>query len=742
MTETRPRRGLLDRVPALRRLGVAERRIPFIPQLAATECGPACLAMVLAHHGKPMKREELRDLLSAGRDGTSARALLDVARHVGLRGRGVKVELSSLGHLPPGSILHWDLCHFVVFERLGRDGAAIVDPALGRRWVSKEELSRAFTGVALILEPSERFQRSDPARETPGGWIAPILLASGAWGRIFTLSFFLQALMLVLPLLTGVVVDRIVPRGDGHLLVVLSVGLAAVVAFDFLASLVRAHLLLEMRTVADARMTTGFLAHLTSLPLAFFQRRSAGDLLQRLNSNVLIRQTLTSGVLSGLLDGVMMVGYLLLLFFTSPLTGLLVLFFGALLVGTFLLTSRKRREANAATVTCQAAAQGFQIEMFTGIEVWKAMGAEARAEERWSHLFVDVLNASLVEGRLAATVETVTSTLKMAAPLVILGFGTHEVLRGAMSLGTMLAVNTFAVGVFAPLSNLVGMGVQLQLIATYLDRIADVQQAPPEQDPERARLVRTLEGRIAVEELTFRYGPLDPVVVDRVSLQIDPGQLVALLGPSGSGKSTLASLLLGLHRPSSGRIKYDGADLADLDLRSVRQRLGIVTQGATLFGTSIRENITLADPDVPHEAVVAAAKLAQVHAEIERMPMGYDTPLIDGGGSLSGGQRQRIALARALVRRPAILLLDEATSALDAITERGVQEALAGLRCTRIVIAHRLSTVREADRILVMDGGRLVEQGNHEELVARGGLYAELVRGQLDPRREGGAPPV
>lgn len=731
MSDAKPRaRSLVERFPALGRLRRGQRRIPVVEQLAQTECGPACLAMVLGYHGKVIGREELRDILSTGRDGSSAADILKAARYYGLRGRGVKLEIEGLRFLPEASILHWEFNHFVVFERLRSNGVDIVDPAFGRRFIPLEDFGKAFTGVALILEPSETFQPGNSRRR--GGDLGEVLRESGQWTRILTMSFFLQALTLTLPLLTGAVVDRVVPRGDRHMLLVLSIGLLFVVLFQLLASIIRAHLLLQMRTLVDARMTLDFIEHLIALPYAFFQRRTRGDILMRLNSNVLIRQTLTSGALSGMLDGALMLGYLVLVFVASASFGLLVIAFSLLQVGVMLATGRRRKEVNAATIVKQTAAQDYQVEMLAGMETLKAMGAETRAQEHWTNLFVDVLNATLVEGRLTAAVDSVSSTLRLAAPLAILAFGALAVVNGEMSLGTMLAVNTFAVGVFTPLSNLVSTGVQLQLIGTYLDRIADVRGTPVEQDLSKVRPAPVLKGGITLEHVSFRYGPLDPLVVNDVSVKVDPGQFVAIVGRSGSGKSTLASLLLGLHAPTAGRILYDEIPLSDLDLRSVRHQLGIVTQRAYLFSNSIRANIALSEPSLPMKEIIAAAKLAHIHEEISQLPMNYDTLLTDSGGSVSGGQRQRIALARALVRKPAILLLDEATSALDAITERAVQVELERLRCTRIVIAHRLSTVLRADRILVMDTGKLVEQGTHQELLEAGGIYAELVHSQLD----------
>ncbi len=360
-------------------------------------------------------------------------------------------------------------------------------------------------------------------------------MESGDWGRILTMSLFLQALPIALPLLTGSIVDRVVPRGDRHLLLVLSIGLGAFIVFNFLASLIRAHLLLHLRTVTDARMTTDFLGHLISLPYAFFQRRSIGDLLMRLNSNVLIRQILTSGVLSGILDGALLIIYFVLLLVLSLSMGALVLGFGALQVAVFFLTRAQRREINTRSLIRESKAQSYQVEVFAGIETLKAMGAEARAQEHWANLFVDMLNASLAEGRLTAAVDSVSNTLRMGAPLVILGIGAVKVLDGEITLGTMLALNTFAVGVFTPLANLVSTGVQLQLLGSYLERITDVTDTPLEQDPDRVRVAGALRGRIELDHVSFRYGPLDPLVVQEVSVKIEPGQLVAIVGRSGSG---------------------------------------------------------------------------------------------------------------------------------------------------------------------------------------------------------------
>ncbi|HYO54272.1 peptidase domain-containing ABC transporter [Archangium sp.] len=724
---------LLKRFPALLRLSLPgnRKRIPYIQQLDASDCGAACLAMVLAYHGKMVRLDELREMVGVSRDGSTALAILEAARWYGLRGRGVSLEVEDLDYLPPGSILHWEFRHFMVFERLGPGWVDVVDPALGRRRVPLDQFRRSFTGVALLLEPGDAFEPGKSQERPIRRYLRQLLFQSGLLPRILLTSMLVQLFALGLPALTGALTDRVVPRGDYRLLLVLCVAMGSLIAFQFLAALVRSYLLLHLRTELDARMTLGFVEHLVELPYVFFQRRSAGDLMNRLNSNSTIREMLTSGTLSGVLDGSLVIVYLLVLFIVNVPLGLLVLGLGMLQVGVFTWSWRRQSELMARHLEAEARSEAYQVEFLTGMETLKAMGGEHRAVDRWSGMFVDVLNVSLERGRLNAVVESLMSTLRLGAPLVILCFGAWQVLRGSLSLGGMLALNAVAVGFLGPLGSLVSTMMQLQLLGSYLDRLHDVLETPPEQPAGKARRAHTLTGRISLEKVSFRYGAQASLVTRDVSVDIQPGQLVAIVGRSGAGKSTLATLLLGMYLPSSGRILYDGADLTELDLRSVRQQVGIVLQSPALFSASIRSNITLADPSLPLENVVDAARLAQIHDEILGMPMGYESLLLDRGTSLSGGQRQRLALARALVRKPAILLLDEATSALDAITESKVHHALAALKCTRIVIAHRLSTVVGADLILTMEDGALVEAGTHEQLLAQGGVYAALVAAQL-----------
>ena len=722
------------RYPALGRLAPRRRRrIPVMRQLSAAECGAACLAMVLGYYDKAVPLDEIRSVMGVGRDGATALAILNAASRYGLRGRGVKLDVDELHWLPAGTLLHWEFNHFVVFERLRGGFIEIVDPSSGRRRVSPEQLGRSFTGVALVLEPTDTFTPSAAGERPIWKQIRAIVADSGQWTRIIVVSLLLQLFALALPALTGTVVDRVVPRGEVHLLGILAVGMVGLVGFHFLASMVRAHLLIQLRTIFDARMTLSFLDHLLRLPYAYFQQRSAGDLMMRVNSNTSIRELLTSGLLSTALDGSLVVLYLGMIFIASPAFGAVVTLLAVAQLAVFLCSRRRQQDLMTDTLEKQARAESYLVELLAGVETLKASGSELRAGEHWSGLFVDQLNIALDRARLNAVVDSLNGALRIASPLVVLGFGAMQALDGTMTLGAVLALAALAGAFLGPLGNLVATATQLQLLWSYLERIEDVLGAAPEQPLDEARQIPTLRGRITLDDVSFRYTTTAPSVVRNVSLEIEAGDFVAIVGRSGSGKSTLASLLLGLYTPTAGRIAYDGADLAGLVARALRQQVGIVNQRAYLFGGTLRNNIAMGDPQLPLDQLVAAARRAEIHDEISAMPMGYDTLLIDGGASLSGGQRQRVALARALARQPAILLLDEATSALDAVTERAVQTQLAQLPCTRVVIAHRLSTIREADLILVMDDGRVVEQGTHAELLARGGAYARLISAQVEP---------
>src|SRR5262245_27007396 len=451
--------------PALSRLGQngrSQRHIPWVQQTHSTDCGAACLTMALHYFGREQPFEEVRDRMGSSRDGINARTILEGARKLGLRGRGIRLEMEDLHYLQPATILHWEFKHFVVFEKLTKSGVLVLDPAIGRRCVPLPEFSRSFTGVALVLEPAADFE---PLAATHGRmWhsLRHMVRHSGLFTQVLLATAMLQLLGLGLPLLTGMLVDRVIPRGDYDMLLILVSGVVVITVFSLLTSLVRSFLLLQLRTQLDARMSLDFLEHLVRLPYSFFQLRQTGDLMMRLNSNTTIRELLTSSALSGILDGAAVVGYLLLLLCTNWRIGVLVMVLGSLRVLVFLLTRRRIGLLAVESVMAQSRSSSYQVQMLEGIESLKSAGAERQGVDHWSHLFVDTLNVSVVTGRVTAYIDACFGALNSFSPLLILGYGGSLVMQGHLSLGSMLALNALALGFLTPLSSLAATGLQLQ----------------------------------------------------------------------------------------------------------------------------------------------------------------------------------------------------------------------------------------------------------------------------------------
>jgi ABC-type bacteriocin/lantibiotic exporter with double-glycine peptidase domain len=709
------------------------RRVPALRQLTTTECGAACLAMILSYHGRATEVAECRAAMDIGRDGATALSVAQAARRYGLRVSAFSLGLDALPHLQLPAIAHWQFDHFVVLERWSSAHAEIVDPKVGRRRLTAAEFAADFTGVALTFDPGVGFERRAAAGPVWRAYLARLLRAAGVrrlLAQILGASLLLQLLALALPLATHTLVDQILPLQQSGTMATLGVGMAVVTLAQMVTGWLRATLLMTLQARLDTQMMLGFVEHILALPFRFFQQRSSGDLLMRLSSSTIIRETLTNQTVSALLDGALVLGSLVVLLVVSPLFGLLAFGLGLLQIVLLLGTARRAHDLAQRDLAAQAESQAYLVEALAGIVMVKASGAEDRAFDRWSSLFFKRLNVGIQRSRLSATVETGLTTLQLASPLLFLWLGAWQVLGGALSLGTMLALTTLATSALTPLASVVASGQELQLVGAHLERIADVVEAEPEQERLSVRPAPQLTGALELHDVSFRYDAHSPAVLRNISLTVAPGQKIALVGRSGSGKSTLAKLLLGLYVPTTGEIRYDGIPLQRLDYRTLRSQFGVAPQEVFLFSGSIRENIVFNAPDVSYAQVVAAARLAAIHDDIMRMPMGYETLVAEGGSALSGGQRQRIALARALIHQPAILVLDEATSHLDLATERIVEEHLSSLVCTRIVIAHRPSTIRNADRILVLDGGEIIASGTHEELLAQSDLYAALAQSQ------------
>lgn len=713
------------------------RRVPLRLQLSATECGLACLAMILSYYGRKTAVSECREMCGVGRDGLSADTLVRGARQYGLRVRAYSVQdMKLFRSMPLPAVVHWKFNHFVVVERWSPRKIELVDPANGRRIVSAEEFETHFTGVLLTFEPGPHFEKRLASDEAPWRYYLTHLFSApglfGTLGQVLLASLFLQLVGLAFPVLTKVLVDDVLPFRLNNVVPFLGLGMLVIILAQAITGYLRATLLIYLRSRIDTRLMMNFFDHILSLPYSYFQQRSSGDLLMRLNSNVAMRELLTSQTVSTILDGGLVLVYLAIIFSQSLLFGALVSLIGLLQVTILLKTSKQIHHLAQQDLQAQSESQSYLVEALAGIATIKAAGAETHVFEHWTNLFFKHLNVSLKQAHFGVLVTTIMGSLRTFAPLLLLWVGALSVLDGQMTLGTMLALNALATSFLIPLSSLVVTGQQFQVAGAHLERIIDVVSELPEQETQSVRAAPQLAGQIELKDVHFRYNQNAPYILRNISLQIEPGQKIAIVGETGSGKSTLARLILALYKPTAGQITYDGLTAVALNHRTLRRQFGVVLQESFLFNNSIRRNIALHNPDLPFSQVVQAASLAAIHDDIMAMPMGYETLVSEGGHGLSGGQRQRLSLARALAHHCTVLVLDEATSHLDAVTEARIYENLKTLDCTQFIIAHRLSTVRDADQIIVLHKGEIVERGAHQTLLESDGFYTQLVHSQLN----------
>lgn len=705
---------------------------PFIMQQSQMDCGITCIAMVALFYGKRLDINELRERAGVSAEGTSMLALAETSEHIGFMARGMRGTYEGLLNARLPLICFWKNNHFVVLYEINKKEARVGDPAEGLITVSREQFSQDFSKSALELIPTVELKRA-PGAKNPLTILLPLLKPFGPQIRdVLAAGVVYQALMIITPFFSQTIIDKVIVHEDISMLNMLLLGMILVSCFQSALTFARGVLISTLSTKIDHALFVQFFKHLFSLPLKFFEQRTTGDILARFNENARITSFLSGSTITVLLDGAMGVIYLGVLFYYSWAFGLAALVYIALLMGATAAYTPLLRGYSNELFKKNVANDSCVIESVHGVEKIKAAAAENRTRWKWEILFVDKLSVSFRQQLASNGYSQVTQLVHLVGRILLMWLGAHLVISKTFSVGQYMAANMMAGMCVDPIMRVISMWQQLQSVNISIERLGDVFRAVPEQTGQKTRMHK-INGFIEFRNVTFRYNDhAAKNTLLNISLKVQPNQMIAIVGRSGCGKTTLVRLVQGLYLPSSGSVLIDGVDTNQIEMSDLRKSIGVVAQQEFFFTGTVRENLAFYAPDAPLELLIAAAKVAGIHDKIQTMGSGYDTMLSEGGQNLSGGEKQRMAIARALLHQPRILIFDEATSALDSESERHIQTAMDTIRKGRtlMVVAHRLSTIKGADLILVMDQGQIVEAGNHQALLEKKGLYFHLCNQQ------------
>jgi NHLM bacteriocin system ABC transporter peptidase/ATP-binding protein len=708
--------------------------------MEATECGAAALAGVLEFYGTFVPLARLREECGVSRDGSKASNVLKAARQYGLEARGFRKEPNEVREMPMPVIAHWNFNHFLVVEGFGKNRVYLNDPAAGPCIVTDEEFDHAFTGVVLTFQPGADFKPTGRRPRLLSSLFGRIAGAKAAVTYLALAGVLLVLPASVAPVFSMIFVDEVLVGGKTYWLPALLLGMALTAAIRSALTALQRTYLLKLFMKLGVTMSSNFMWHALRLPVAFYFSRMPGDLAGRVRANDAVASTL-SGRLSGVaLDLMLVAFYGAFMLYLDP--WLTCIGIGTVAAHVLILRATARVRADLARRLGQGAGKlaGVAAGGLQMIETIKATGSESEFFSQWAGYQAKLVAVQQTAARREQWIIMATTALSHVSSLLVLSVGALRVMDGHMSVGALVAFQSLMVSFVTPVERLSQVGAALQDLRGDIERLDDVVEhprddtfddaaaaaetgtdAPGEADPRR------LTGELSLSSVTFGYLPFSPPLVEELDLHIAPGERVALVGGTGSGKSTIAKLVAGLYRPWSGDILFDGEARESLPRSALIASVAMVDQDIALFEGTVRENITLWDDTIPEVDVVQAAKDACIHEDITKLHGGYDARVTEGGFNFSGGQRQRLEIARALVRQPALVVLDEATSALDPETERQVDENLRRRGCSCLIVAHRLSTIRDSDEIIVLERGRVVQRGSHDELLAKGGAYHDLI---------------
>ena len=712
-------------------------KTPTLLQMEATECGAAALGIVLGYYGRFVPLAQLRQDCGVSRDGSKASQILKAARIYGLEAKGYQKGLIPLASMQPPYVVFWDYSHFLVIEGFDRKKVYVNDPASGRRKLSQQEFQEGYTGIVLEMKPGIDFSKGGEKINVFRSLGERLSGARSALAYCILAGFFLTLVGLVVPVFSQIFVDEILINKRQDWIKPLLWGIVFSALLQGCLTFLRLKYLRRLKAKLAISMSSRFLWHILNLPISVYSQRFSGEISSRLILNDEVADTLSGKLASTAIDGVMVIFYALIMLQYDWILTLIIISFAVVNIFVLQIIARRRTDANQQLIQEYGKVAGVSIAALQNIETLKASGLETNFFSRWAGQYTKALTAQQSLESSNQVLFVLPILLSALSTILLLVVGGLRVMDGYLSIGMLVAFQALTQNFQQPINTLITFGSTIQELEGQLIRLDDVLQNPTDivlDSTSKNELMNLnhlthtrLLGSLELKEITFGYSRLEPPLIEGFNLSLKPGQRVAIVGATGSGKSTIARLVSGLYQPWSGTILFDGQPREAIPELILSHSLAMVEQDIVFFSASVRDNLTLWDKSVPEEYLVRACQDAVIDDVVTSLPNGFGCELLEGATNLSGGQKQRLEIARALVNNPSILILDEATSSLDAQSEKRIDENLRRRGCTCLIIAHRLSTIRDCDEIIVLDGGKIVQRGNHEQLRCEDGTYKRLL---------------
>ncbi|MBV6627794.1 MAG: NHLP family bacteriocin export ABC transporter peptidase/permease/ATPase subunit [Rivularia sp. (in: Bacteria)] len=709
------------------------KRTPTLLQMEAVECGAACLGMILAYHKRIVPLAELRQACGVSRDGSKATNILKAAKVYGLQAKGFKVEIEGLKELQCPYIIFWNFNHFVVVEGFSKKYAFLNDPATGRCKVSLSEFNDAYTGVVLVFEPSNKFQKGG---RKPSLFLALLSrLQNSGWSLFYCIlvGFFLVLPGLAMPTFSQIFIDQILINNHTDWLRPLILAMLFTAVLSGLLTRLQLQLLRRLKIKLAMGMSSKFIWHLLHLPVSFYDQRFAGEISSRIQLNDDLADLLSGELATTVISAVMVIFYAIVMWQYDQVLTLIGIAFVVINVLALQWVARLRMDTNVRLMQEEGKVSGVAISGLQSIETLKASGLESDFFNRWAGYYAKAVNVRQQMSNLTQNLGILPTFLSGIASMLLLAVGGLRVMDGTLTIGMLIAFQSLMQQFMQPVNQLVNLGGSLQEVEGKLNRLDDVLRNPQQvrkTEKLQSYISPKLAGYLELNNISFGYNRTASPLIENFSMSLQPGQRIALVGGSGSGKSTVAKLVAGLYQAWDGTILFDGQSRDIIPPQVLVNSIAIIEQDIKLFAGTVRDNLTLWDTTIPDSNLMQACRDAAIHETILSLRGGYNADLLEGAANLSGGQRQRLEIARALVNNPSILLMDEATSALDIQTEKIIQQNLRLRGCTCLIVAHRLSSIRDCDEIIVLHQGKVVQRGTHEELIQVRGHYSDLVQSE------------